>query len=162
MRHFAPFLAALGCLMPLHASPQKPAAPAVAPSTKKADLVLLMKHLGIGSTNSEATHKQIQAARKDPKLANLPAGYWADLEKAANPQAFEQLLLPIFDKAYTHDEVRQLLRLMANPEFKLFMEKNPLQKLVREGYPAFSKYMDDQAKQLKEKYQAAPKAESKK
>lgn len=156
MRVCIPLLATLGCLLPADASPQRPGATDAAPTTKTADLMQLIRRLAIGSTNADATRKQIQVARKDPKLASLPPAYWNDLEQVATPEVFERLMLPILDKAYTHEEVRQLLKLMTTPEFRLFMDKNPLQKVVREGYPVFSKYMDEQAKQLREKHQPTP------
>lgn len=145
----------------------KPNAPAQAPKdpkqAKQKDILTLLRILDWPATNSEAARKQLDAAAKDPKAAGMPAAYWKEFHSAAMPDAFEKILIPIFDKAYTHDEVKSLIKLMNTPEFRLFLEKNPETKLKKEAFDGYSKYMTEVGAKLREKHTAkAPAAPVKK
>lgn len=133
-----------------------------APDPKRVDIVRLLKVLNWPAANSEAARKQIEAASKDPKFGAFPAAYWKDYEAAATPEAFEKILLPLFDKTYSHDEVKALLRLMATPEFKLFLEKNPDAMLRKDAYEGYSKYMTEVGGKLREKHKVVLPAPAKK
>jgi hypothetical protein len=130
--------------------------------SKRDDVIHLLAALGMPQANSEAAKKQILSASKDPKLASLPESYWKDYLAAAGPGTFEKILVPIFDKAYSHAEIKALLALYASPEFKkvqekhpegfrMITEKNPL--LLRgKAYEAFSSHMTEVGKSLQQKH----------
>jgi hypothetical protein len=142
----------------LTAEVQKPGAAAPAKESKdpkiakQKDIVHLLKVLGWPAGNAEAARKQLQTAAKDPKYSNFPAAYWKDYESAATPEAFEKILVPLFEKAYTHDEIKTLLKFMGSPEFKFFAEKNPDVKVKKEAFEGFSKYMTEVGGKLREKH----------
>jgi hypothetical protein len=163
MRMILLVLAALA-FQPLTADTQKSTAPAVkeSPATKQKDIIRFLTVLGMPQANSEAARKQITAASKDPKLAGYPAAYWKDYLDAAAPETFEKLLSPIFDKAYSHDEIKSFLKLFATPEFqkaveknpegyRLFMEKHPGM-LRAQAFESFSSHMTEVGKKLQQKH----------
>jgi hypothetical protein len=131
-------------------------------AAKQKDISLLLSVLGWPKANSDAARKQLEGAAKDPKIHAFPAAYWKDYSDAAGPEAFEKLLAPIFDKAYTHAEVKALLNLFASPEFKqlmdkqpeglkLFVDKNP-SLLKAKAFQAYSAHMTEVGKKLREKH----------
>lgn len=159
-----PFALAALALLPLAADTQKTAVPVAkeAPATKQQDLVRFLAALGMPKANSEAARKQITTASKEPRLAGYPAGYWSDYLAAAGPDTFEKLLVPIFDKAYTHEEIKAFLKLFASPEFKQAVEKNPegyrlfMEKhpgmLRSQAFESFSSHMTEVGKKLQQKH----------
>ena len=141
---------------------------APAPATKESreaktqDLQRFLAALGMPRSNSEAARKQITAASKDPKLAAFPPAYWKDYLDSASPETFEKLLLPIYDKAYSHEDIKAFLKLFASPEFKqvldrqpegmrLLTEKNPAM-LRGKAFEAFSAHMTEVGRKLQEKH----------
>jgi len=154
MRLMRTAFAALAVLS-LNAEIQKPGAKAPAkeaPVSKQKDIAQLLQLLGWPASNAEAARKQLQAAAKDPRFSNFPAAYWKDYESAATPEAFEKILAPLFDKAYTHDDIKGLIKFMGSPEFKFFAEKNPDVKVKKEAFEGFSKYMTETGGKLREKH----------
>ena len=129
---------------------------------KQKDISLLLNVLGWPKANSDAARKQLEGAAKDPKIHAFPAAYWKDYSDAASPDAFEKLLTPIFDKAYSHSEIKALLNMFASPEFKqlmdkqaeglkLFIDKNP--SLVKaKAFQVYSAHMTEVGKKLREKH----------
>ena len=112
--------------------------------------------------NSDAARSQITAASKDPKLSGYAAAYWKDYQDSASPDAFRKILLPIFDKAYSHDEIKAFLKLLADPDFKkaadrntdglrLLFEKHPTL-LKGKAFESFTAYMNEVGKKLHEKH----------
>lgn len=154
---------AAACLS-LAADTQKPAvaAPAASKTTKAQDISHLLGALGWPEANSETARKQLATAAKDPKLAGYPAAYWKDYNEAASPAAFEKLLQPVFDQAYSHEEIKALVKLFASAEMKKVMEKHPeglrllLDKhpalLKAKSYDAFSKHLTEVGKELAKKH----------
>lgn len=153
----------------LVADTQKTAPPAASKENREAkarDIQRLLQALGMPQSNSEAARKQITAASKDPKLASFPAAYWKDYLESASPETFERLLLPLYDKAYSHEDIKALLRLFASAEFKQAMDKQPEgMRLLTEKNPAmlrgkafeaFSAHMTEVGRKLQEKHGIKP------
>ena len=157
MRSLTFALAALTTLS-LGAEIQKPGAAAPAKEAKdpkeakNKDILRLLKLLGWPASNAEAARQQLQSSARDPRFSAYPAAYWKDYEAAASPETFERILLPIFDKNYSHEDIKTFIRLVSSPEFKFFMEKNPEVKVKKEAYETFSKYMTEVGGKLREKH----------
>ena len=162
---FAPLALASLALLNLAADTQKKvAAPATKEprDSKQKDIVRLLGALGMPQANSEAARKQITAASKEARLASYPAAYWKEYLDAAAPETFEKILVPIFDKAYSHDEIRTFLKLYSSPEFKQLLEKQPEgTRLLTEKNPAnlrgkafeaFSAHMTEVGRTLQAKH----------
>lgn len=153
----------------LAADTQKTAPTAASKENRDAkikDIQRLLAALGMPQSNSDAARKQITTASKDPKLAAFPAAYWKDYLESASPETFEKLLLPIYDRAYSHEDIKAFLRLFASPEYKqvtekqpegmrLLAEKNPA--LLRgKAFEAFSAHMTEVGKKLQAKHGVKP------
>ena len=155
-------LAALTSLSLTADTQKRPTTPAAKAESKERDILRFLEALGMPQANSDAARNQISAAAKDPKLSAYPAAYWKDYQEAASPDAFRKFLLPIFDKAYSQDELRAFLKLLADPDFKkaadrnpealrLFFEKHPAM-LKGKAFETFSAYMTEVGKKLREKH----------
>lgn len=142
--------------------PSVPAKTATRAESKERDILRFLEALGMPQANSEAASKQISAAAKEPKLSGYPAAYWKDYQESVSPDVFRKLLLPIFDKAYSHDEIKAFLKLLADPDFKkaadknadglrLFFEKHPAL-LKGKAFESFSAYMTEVGKKLRDKH----------
>ncbi|MBI4912612.1 MAG: hypothetical protein HY823_07735 [Acidobacteria bacterium] len=140
----------------------KPAGPQAVQDAKRQDAIRLMGILDWPRGNSEAAKKQLEAAAKDPNLKNFPAAYWKDYAAAATPEAFEAILVPLVEKVYTAQELKNLVKLLSSPEMKTVADKHPealallLDKapgLIKpKAYEAFSKHMTEVGKKLQEKH----------
>lgn len=149
----------------LPADTQKTAPPAASKENRDAkakDIQRFLAALGMPQSNSDAARKQIAIASKDPKLAAFPASYWKDYLESASPETFEKLLIPLYDRAYSHEDIKAFLRLFASPEFKqvtekqpegmrLLAEKNPAM-LRGKAFEAFSAHMTEVGRKLQAKH----------
>jgi hypothetical protein len=45
----------------------------------------------------------------------VPQKFWDDVQKEFNPEAMIQLIIPIYDKHLTHDDVRGLIAFYQSP-----------------------------------------------
>lgn len=134
------------------AASQSPAASAPASEAKSKDIHRLLGVLGIAKENSDATRKQLKEARKDAKLASFPDAYWKDFESAASPEAFEKILAPLFEKTYTAEEIKLLIKIYSAPENKFLIDKDPRMVVRKEAFEAFSTYMTETGKRLAKKH----------
>ncbi|MBK8727118.1 MAG: hypothetical protein IPL96_14030 [Holophagaceae bacterium] len=162
-------LAALAAL-PAAADTQKksPVAAQGEAAQKKADI---KRYLML----SEGVKRQVDSARrsvagmKKGSSKEIPESFWVDLEKSVTPEAFEAAMAEVYDKKYTAQEMREIVKLIDNPVFKKFsqIEQTEVQKAVGE---ALQRVMEENSKRLMPKHQAAkagakaeaPKADTKK
>ena len=142
----------------------KPAAKAAAKSATTpngAKIEAIKKMLATSGTvegNVEAARESIKAMTKNSP--NINPKFWAELEKNVNHAAFEQMLVGVYDRNYTLDEIKGLTKFYASPVGKVFLEKNG--KVLSESGRTLQAYMESNSKELMKKYgQPAPKAEPK-
>lgn len=161
---------AAGCLCAASASidtqqaakPSSKAAAKPAPGPDAAKLEAVRQMLAISHTvdgNVEAAQESIKAMKKNSPTINPK--FWDELSGKANHAAFEHLLVGIYDKAYTLEEIRGITKFYTSPAGKAFLEKNG-KALVESGH-AMQAYMESNSKELMKKYNPpAAKADPKK
>ena len=161
---------AMGCLCSASASidtkqatkPPSKATAKPAPAPNAAKLEAIKQMLAISHTvdgNVAAAQESIKAMKKNSPTINPK--FWDELSGAANHTAFEHLLVGIYDRAYTLDEIRGITKFYASPIGKAFLEKNG--KTLQDSGHAMQAYMESHSKDLMKKYsQPAAKVEPKK
>ncbi len=148
---------AAGCLCAASASidtqqAAKPSSKAAAkPAPDAAKLEAVKQMLAISHTvdgNVEAAQESIKAMKKNSPTINPK--FWDELSGAANHAAFEHLLVGIYDRAYTLEEIRGITKFYTSPAGKAFLEKNG--KAQVESGRAMQAYMESRSKELMKKY----------
>lgn len=124
---------------------------------------------------SEGLNKQVEGAKRAiqaQRMKNgkdMPEAAWNNLLKAANREAFEAVMIGVYDKSYTAQEMKGILKLIDSPLFKKFSqnERTQVQKAID---TAMDRTMTETSRRLMQKHQAAkgagkgdaPKADAKK
>jgi len=89
--------------------------------TKNDDIVKLLKVSGADKMSS-----QIFDAMTAQFKSMMPNANWAEIKKKANLDGLLYECIPIYDKYYTHDEIKQLIKFYESPLGKRLVETNPL------------------------------------
>jgi len=61
--------------------------------------------------------------------SDIPEKIWTELEKEMSGEALEELvnlLVPIYKKHFTHEEIKQMVQFFESPAGKKFAEKSPV------------------------------------
>ncbi|GAB3544936.1 DUF2059 domain-containing protein [Spirosoma fluminis] len=104
MRQFFAFLCL--ALISFHASAQS------AP-TKQDDIRQLMTMMGTTSLMEQSMSRFVETFKK--ANTGLPESFWTGVEKEANYQDLINRLIPVYEKHYTHDEIKELLAFYKSP-----------------------------------------------
>jgi hypothetical protein len=136
------------------------ATPDAAPDAAK--LEAIKKMLAVSGTvagNVEGTHEAIKAMIKNSP--GISPEFWVALKKCVSHEAFEHMLVAVYDRTYTLDQINDLTKFYESPTGKAFLLKNG--KALSESGRILQAYMERNAKELMKKYgQQAPKADPKK
>lgn len=82
---------------------------------KKKDIVKLLKLMG----NYEVAEKVIEYTIRPMKMmANVPEGYWETVKKMFDPMDLIEMNAKAYDKYFTHDEIKVLVRFYESPAGK--------------------------------------------
>lgn len=141
------------------------AAPGTAiPAAKRADIAKFLKATDAVNRQVESARKSIVAQRK-AVAKDVPDAVWADLSKAATPEAFEGVMAEVYDKHYTAQEMKALVQIIDNKLFKDFAYAERT-KVSKDVESALDRVVNDLSKQLMAKHKAgkaeAPSADAKK
>jgi len=135
------------------------AKPATAPNGAKIEAIKkMLATSGTVEGNVEGARESIKAMTKNSP--NINPKFWDELDQKVNRAAFEQMLVEVYDRNYTLDEINGLTKFYASPAGKAFLEKNG--KVLSESGRTLQAYMEGNSKELMKKHgQPAPKAEPK-
>ncbi len=135
---------------PASKPPAKPLAKvATAPDAAKIEAIKEM--LAVSGTvhgNVEAAHASIKAMTKNSP--GISSKFWKELEKTVNDAVFEQLLVGVYDRNYTLDEVRAITEFYVSPAGRVFLEKNG--PVLAESGRILQTYMESNSKELMKKF----------
>ncbi len=113
----------------------------------------LMAITGVLDTNLAGARDAIKGMKKNSPAVN-PL-FWGDLESKVTSQAFEPVLMAIYDHNYSLEEIKGLTRFFESPAGKAFMEKNAT--VQTETGRSLQAYMEANSKELMKKYAPQPK-----
>lgn len=124
---FSTFVLALAlAVSPAHAGKKKdappppvPAAPAAAPAAPtvdpafEADIRALLKATGAGSMGVQMMDQMITSLQ--PMAPQLPATFWDEVRTEFNAEELINLVVPIYAKHLTHEDVKGLIAFYESP-----------------------------------------------
>jgi hypothetical protein len=84
--------------------------------SKRDDIIKLMKVSGSDKMADQMMDMMI-AQMKELVVLNkaLPDAYWDKFKKKADANELMQLCIPVYEKHYTHDEIKQLISFYQSP-----------------------------------------------
>lgn len=104
---------------------------------KEADIRRLLNLMGAGKVGAQVMD-QMFGTIHDSMGQQVPAKIWddlvADFKAEFSPDALIELNVPIYDKHYTHEEIRQLISFYESPLGQKVTNVTPL--IAKEAYEA--------------------------
>lgn len=76
--------------------------------TKKEDVRALVVKMGSGDIGIQVVEALIPEFQK--MLPDVPREYWEKMKEKIRVGDFVELIIPIYDKYYTHEEIKELIR----------------------------------------------------
>jgi hypothetical protein len=103
-----------------------------------------------GATFRSALQTQADLMKKTAK--DVPPQFWDELLKEIDTQAFLELVIPIYDKAFSEDDVEALIAFYQTPSGKKLISMLP--QIMAETGAAGEKYGAEVSKRVIKKMQA--------
>ncbi len=116
-------LAAIGLLCVLSATA------AAQDSAKQKDIRHLLQITGSGELGTQVMTQMLSNMKKT--LPNVPEKFWTDFMKEVHTDELVDLIVPVYDRNLTQDDVKQLIRFYESPTGKKFVSVLP--KLTQES-----------------------------
>jgi hypothetical protein len=92
-----------------------------ADEAKRADILRLMEVSGELQTMRDAMTVVIGQLRESG--ANLPDAYWDEFESVLKTDELPNILVQVYDKYYTHEQITSLIELYKSPVGQMLVEK---------------------------------------
>jgi uncharacterized protein len=90
----------------------------------------LLEMTGAGKIGVQVMENMIATFRKS--MPNVPSDFWDEFLKDAKPETLIELMIPVYAKHYTDEEIVQLIDFYRTPLGKKVIEKLPL--ISQESY----------------------------
>jgi hypothetical protein len=98
--------------------------------TKKADIVRL---LDISNTKMQAAQLfDLMLPSLRAMAPDVPVTFWTMFQSKLDMDSFVELFIPLYDKYFTHDEIKGLIQFYESPTGKKLLEVTPL--IAQESY----------------------------
>jgi len=92
--------------------------------TKRTDIKQLMEITGVGKLAIQAMNQMITVFKQSDM--RIPDKFWDDFISEADPNELVEMCIPIYEKHFTHDEIKQLLKFYKTPIGKKVIETQPV------------------------------------
>ena len=99
---------------------------------KREVILRLLKVTRSGALSVQMVKEGIEAQKR--AMPHVPEIFWTEFAKAMNPEAFEAMALPIYDKHFALEELKAILAFYETPVGRLMLEKMP--RVLRESMEA--------------------------
>lgn len=93
-------------------------------TAKQKDIRALMEASGELNNMRQAMLGMINSMRQT--TPDAPAGFWDEFAKAVMTDELPSLLVPVYDRHFTHDQIRELITFWKSPTGRMLAEKQPL------------------------------------
>ena len=103
--------------------PEAPAAPAVDPAFE-VDIRALLKATGAGSMGVQMMDQMITSLK--PMAPQLPGAFWDDVRAEFNADELVNLVVPIYAKHLTHEDVKGLISFYESPVGRKMIAVQPV------------------------------------
>lgn len=134
------------CLLTAAAQAQEP----TGPSSKERDIRRLLVLMGSAELGKQVVDQMFGQFRSS--LPDVPAEFWDGMAAELNPQGFVELGVPIYDKHFTHDEIRELIAFYQTPIGRKLTAELPA--ITQESMAAGQKWGEEVAQKVVARLQA--------
>ncbi len=126
-------------------------ADATADEQKRADARELMELMGSAQIGKQVMDSMLEMMR--PAFPNVPAEFWEQTEKEMTGEELVELIIPIYLKNFTHEEILQLIEFYQTPLGRKLIAAQPA--IVQESMVIGSEWGEKKGAEIVEKMQAA-------
>ena len=126
-----------------------PLAHAEADAAKRADIRKLLVLTGSAQIGAQVMTQMMTSMKQ--AMPQVPERFWADFQKEVRPEELGELIVPIYDKHLSHDDVKNLIRFYETPTGRHFIAEMP--GITQESIVAGQAWGQDIGKRVMEKLQ---------
>lgn len=118
----------------------------VVDQAKRADIRKLLKLMGSARMGVQATEQLVRTYQI--ALPQVPPSFWRQLSAQITEDALIELIVPIYDRNLSHDDVRALLTFYSSPAGQRFLKALP--EIQRESHVAGQRWGLQLTRQVEE------------
>ncbi len=118
-------------------------------SAKLKDIRKLMDITGSGNLGMQVMANMIESYKK--MLPNVPPSFWDSFLKEVDSDSLVELIIPIYDKYLTHDEIKDIIKFYESPSGRKLVKVLPM--ITNESMEAGSKWGKEIGNRLIERLQ---------
>jgi hypothetical protein len=122
---------------------------------KQKDIRKLLKITGSGELGTQVMGQMIGSMKKT--MPQVPEKFWGDFMKEVHTEELVDLIVPVYDRNLTHDDIKELIRLYESPTGKKFVSMLP--KITQESMVVGEKWGRELATKVMVKLQAQQSAD---
>jgi hypothetical protein len=117
---------------------------------KQKDIRTLLRITGSGALGTQVMGQMIGNMKK--AMPQVPDKFWGDFMKEVHTDELVDLIVPVYDRNLTHDDVKELIRFYQSPTGKKFVSVLP--KVTQESMAVGEKWGREMAMKVMAKLQA--------
>jgi hypothetical protein len=117
---------------------------------KQKDIRKLLKITGSGELGAQVMSQMMINMKK--AMPQVPEKFWGDFMKEVHTEELVDLIVPVYDRNLTHDDVKELIKFYETPTGKKFVSVLP--KITQESMGVGEKWGRDLAMRVMVKLQA--------
>lgn len=102
------------------------------PATKIQNIKTLLELTGTGKMGVQAAQNMLGSFKSTYK--DVPEDFWEDFKKELNPEALINMIIPIYDKHYTEQDIKELTAFYQTPIGKKVIATTPM--IMQESFEA--------------------------
>lgn len=110
----------------------------------------LLELTGSGKLGMQVMNNMMGTLKKS--MPDVPTKFWDEFMKGVNPETLVELVIPIYQKHYSDEEILQLMDFYKTPLGKKVLEKTPL--ISQESYAVGSEWGKTLGEQVVKKLKA--------
>ncbi|WP_168210320.1 DUF2059 domain-containing protein [Persicimonas caeni] len=118
-------------------------------SAKRKDIRKLLEITGSAELGLQVVDQMI--AQFKMSAPNVPSEFWDEFRKDINKDGLVEIIVPIYDKHLTHDEIKALIKFFESPAGKSYVKKLPI--ITRESQMAGQKWGREIAQKVQKRLQ---------
>jgi uncharacterized protein len=127
-------------------------------TAKQKDIRHLLQVTGSGELGAQVMTQMLGNMKKS--FPNVPEKFWSDFMKEVHTDELVEMIVPVYDRNLTHDDVKQLIKFYESPTGKKFVSVLP--KITQESMVVGEKWGRDLAQKVIAKMQEQQNAQPKK
>ncbi len=90
---------------------------------KREDIEKLLRVTGSAQMGIQVMNQMIESMKT--AMPQVPAEFWSEFQKEVDPDELTQLVVPVYDRYLTHDDVKQLIAFYETPAGKKLVSVQP-------------------------------------